>query len=143
MPRKSAAALAVVPIATAARRPAPPDDLTKPQAIEWQRIVDRLPADWFPPETWPLLAALARHIVHARMLADMVSQFRPAWVAEEGGLERLDRLLKMLDREHHAIARMSTKLRLTNQSRYDAQKARTLAKNARPENFLPPWEPIR
>jgi hypothetical protein len=137
MPRRSAASLAIVtPIIN--RRPPPPDDLTEPQAVEWRRIVARMPGDWFPAETWPILAALCRHIVQARMLADLVNQFRPAWAAEEGGLERLDRLLKMLDREHHAICRMSTKLRLTNQSRYDAQKALTATRNARPEN--PPWE---
>ena len=141
MPRKSAAALAiarVTPITDA--RPAPPDDLTEAQGAEWRRIVDRLPADWFPAECRPLLAALCRHIVQARAIADLINQFQPAWVAEEGGLERLDLLQKMLDREDRATITLSTKLRLTPQSRYAAQKVNTLAKNARSADFRVPWE---
>jgi hypothetical protein len=119
---KSASELAVVPTLSTAR-PIPPDDLTERQADEWRRIVGRLPADWFPAETWPLLAAYCRHIVQARRIADLVNSFQPTWAGEDGGLERLNLLGKMQDREHRAMANLATKLRLTNQSRYDALKA--------------------
>ena len=77
----------VVPITNA--RPAPPDDLTKDQAVEWERIVRRLPGDWFTAEKYPLLVALCRHIVLARSIAATINEFKTAWVAEEGSLERL------------------------------------------------------
>ena len=124
--RKSAASLAVVrPITD--HRPSPPDDLTDEQAAEWRRIVHRMPSDWFPVETQPLLAALCRHIVLARRLAVIIAEFRTEWLAEDGGLDRLEQLAKMQDREHRAAASLSTKLRLTNQSRYTPGRAVTEA----------------
>jgi hypothetical protein len=141
MPRRSAASLAIAPVTPiTAARPSPPDDLTEAQAVEWQRIVDRLPGDWFPAECRPLLAALCRHIVQARVVADLINQFKPSWVGEEGGLERLALLQKMLGYEHQMMITLSTKLRLTPQSRYTAQKANTLATNARSADFVPPWD---
>jgi hypothetical protein len=136
--RKSAAELAVVRQITD-HRPPPPDDLTEAQAVEWRRIVARMPGDWFPIETQPLLAALCRHIVQARSIAAMISEFRPAWAAEDGGLERLDRLGKMLDREHRAMSSLATKLRLTNQARYDAAKA-ARAERAPGASGKRPWD---
>ena len=47
-----------------ARAPAP-DELTAEEREEWRAIVNRLPADFFPRETWPLLAQLCRHVCHA------------------------------------------------------------------------------
>ena len=123
---KSAAALAVVSPITDAR-PAPPEDLPEAQAVQWRRIVDRMPHDWFPSETQPLLVALCRHITLARELAAMISEFRREWITADGGLERLDRLAKMLDREHRAMASLAVKLRLTNQSRYTPGRAATEA----------------
>jgi hypothetical protein len=61
--RKGAAALSVVAgTINAVERPEPPAELTAEQAWEWQAIVDRMPADWFTVETWPVLMLLCRHI---------------------------------------------------------------------------------
>ena len=37
-------------------RPDAPYDLTDEQSKVWWSVVDRLPADWFPRETHPLLS---------------------------------------------------------------------------------------
>jgi hypothetical protein len=134
MPRRSAAALAVVTPLTDAR-PLPPEDLPEAQAAHWRRIVGRMPHDWFPPETQPLLVALCRHIVLAHELAAMVSEFRREWYTADGGLERLDRLAKMQDREHRAMASLATRLRLTPQARYTPHRAAGAA--AKPRGSVP------
>ena len=137
--RKSAASLAVIRQITD-HRPPPPDELTEAQAVEWRRIVGRMPGDWFPAETHPLLVGLCRHIVMARELAGMLDGFRAEWCAEDGGLERLDRLAKMQDREHRAMSSLATKLRLTNQSRYTAGRAVTEA--AKGVAGRRPWDAV-
>jgi hypothetical protein len=142
---RSGADLARVVVPMTEHRPAPPAELTKGQAEEWRRIVDRMPHDWFPQETHSILVALCRHICHAREIAGMINEFQPAWCAEEGGLERLDRLGKMLDREHRGVATMATKLRLTNQSRYTDRRAATQSRQVfggpiQEGPWTPPWE---
>ena len=47
----------------ASERPPPLPELSEAEAVEWRRIVDRMPADWFTAETWPVLGALCRHTV--------------------------------------------------------------------------------
>jgi hypothetical protein len=138
MPRKSAAALAVV-ARTVDHRPPPPTELTPAQAETWKAIVARMSPDWFPRETHPALVALCRHIDTAGQLATVIDRFELAWLAEEGGVERLDRLLKLRDREHRAIVTLSRSLRLTNQSRYPADKASRLASKPTFAAEMPPW----
>jgi hypothetical protein len=65
--RKSAASLSVPRgnVVEMVPRPPPPSDLTDEQAEEWKAIVGRLPAEWFPRETWPVLVQFCRHTVPA------------------------------------------------------------------------------
>lgn len=121
--------LSVVSI-NAYERPAAPEELTQQQAEEWRAIVRRLPPDWFKRETWPLLAQLCRHVVNARRVATMIERSCDT-------IYEFDKLLRMQERESKAIASLSTKLRITQQSTYDAKKAAT-AKNKFTGPF--PWE---
>ena len=109
---------------SAVHRPVPPNELTPEQADEWTAIVDRMPADWFRREHWPLLTAFCRHVVTHRRVENLIQR-------EEGGkrfdVERYDRLLKMRDRESRAIASLATKMRLTHQSGIDRKKPRGAA----------------
>jgi len=104
-------------------RPLPPEGFTEAERDLWADVVTRLPAGWFPPETWEHLAAYCHHAISARDLSRLVSAFEPKWLSAEGGLERLDRLLRMRDRECRAMMACARALRLTNQSRYDARAA--------------------
>jgi hypothetical protein len=65
--RKSAASLAVVNV-LGNERPAPPDDLTEIEAVEWREIAARMPPDWFTRENFPLLCEYCWHIVRAQIL---------------------------------------------------------------------------
>jgi hypothetical protein len=131
MPRKSAAALSVIPLA-GEQRPEPPAELTKEQAAEWRAVVGRLPPDWFPRETHALLAAYCRHIVRGRVIAKLIDACRPAETSQE--LRRFDKLALMADREGRAISALATRMRLTAQSRYRPDKA------IKPTPLRKPWE---
>jgi hypothetical protein len=136
--RKSAASLSVV-AGSIDGRPQPPGDLTKFQSELWQRTVAGEPLDQFRTATLQqLLKEYVRHCETAHILAGQIADFDPAWLADEDGLKRYDKLLLMRDRETKAIGDKATKLRLTNQSRYTPQAAATAAKNT--GGRAKPWE---
>jgi hypothetical protein len=136
--RKSAAALSVVtPIGAA--RPAPPDGLTAAQAEVWRSVVDRLPADWFPRETFDLLASYCRHVTTARYLTRMVEACEAAGITGDDGLKDYDRVLAMRDREDKAMIAAARSLRITPASRLRPETAyRRAAVN--PGGAPRPWD---
>lgn len=111
-------------------RPKAPQDLTPDQSDEWRRIVNRLPADWFPSETHAVLAQYCRHTVAARRVAQLIAS------AEEDpalDVDQYDKLLKMQERESRALASLGTKMRMTQQG--------TTTHRARKGNMVKkPWE---
>jgi phage terminase small subunit len=136
--RKSSAALSVVPLAPGARRPDPPDELTPEQADEWRAVVGRMPADWFTRENQAMLVDLCRHVVIARRVSEQIDAFDPAWLADDEGLKRYDKLTAILERHTRTIASLSTRMRLTQQSRYNAAAANTASEKAK--GPVKPWE---
>lgn len=133
--RKSQASLSVVP-AGIPKRPDPPKDLGKEEQIEWKAIVNRMPVDWFREEQFPLLSQLCRHIVLGRDVSDRVKAFlRPKM--DTAQIRDYSRLLNMMTKQTKTIATLSTKLRLTNQSKYYASKAFTKIRKASANK---PWE---
>lgn len=112
--------------------PAPPPELTADQAEEWESIVDRLPIDWFPRETWGMLSQYCRHVVAAKRVAQLIEA---AEKADEIDIEQYDRLLKMQEREGRAISSLATRMRITQQSTYHPEtKKGTKGKAKRPWN---------
>jgi hypothetical protein len=103
MPRKSSAALSVVPIVVA--RPAlhPPPSLTEPEREVFTELAAQ--ATHLKPADVPLLASLAQAILLSRQLAR-----DPARVAD-------------WEKAVRAQAMLSTKLRMTPQSRTDSRAA--------------------
>jgi hypothetical protein len=130
MPRKSAASLSVVQALPGQQRPEPPAELSDEQAVEWRKVVDRLPADWFPAESHQLLVAYVRHVVNARVIAGKIRAFDPAWLDEPEGLQMFDKLTMIGDREGRAISSLATRMRLTQQSRFQKTTATVKASNA-------------
>jgi hypothetical protein len=55
-------------------------------------------------------------VTRAGLLAQQIAKFKPDWLKEPGGLERLDKLLQMADRETKALSACARSLRLTQQS---------------------------
>ena len=92
----------------------------------WRDIVDSMPAAWLSRAQHPLLMAYCRHVARAEMLAATLNEFRPEWLGEEGGLQRLDKLLAMAERESRALTACARSMRLTHQSAYGPRKAATV-----------------
>lgn len=124
--------MSVVPIDVELRkRPAPPEwlNLSKEEVEIWEAVVDRMPVDWFPAETFPMLGQYCTHTITARRLAEKVARF-----PEHGTDRDYNRLLIMHERESRIIRTLATSMRLTQQSFYD----KTKTKPVKPEEK--PWE---
>lgn len=128
--RRSIAALSVAGPVDVTPRPDAPYDLTDEQADEWRAVVNRMPADWFQRETWPLLSQYCRHVVAARRLAQLVHAHE---TGSEFDVGAYDKLLKMQEREGRAISSLATRMRLTQHSTYDPKKKK-------PVEAKRPWE---
>src|SRR3546814_433066 len=105
--RKSAAALSVIGPGgvETIRRPEPPSDLTDEQADEWRAVVNRLPAEWFPRETWGLLSQYCRHVIRARRLAQLLDA---AEQATEFDVKEYRDLLRSEEEQSRALASLAT-----------------------------------
>ena len=121
--RKSAASLSMIPLLPHEQRPEPPKELTRDQATEWREIVDRMPSDWFSRETHGLLVQYCRHVVRARQLAVMINAISPKDLVDRAGLLRYEKLMGLAGRESGLIVALGTKMRITQQSRYEAKTA--------------------
>jgi hypothetical protein len=140
-------------------RPPPPEELEPEQRAEWEAIVERLPADWFTGENIPMLRELCRHICYARELARQggkvraeIQAFMEGSAADTAGSigtaerrkiqaglrDELCKLLRSHGYQTERIGNLSTKLRLTKQSRYDASSAYRAAKDAG-STMKKPW----
>jgi hypothetical protein len=105
-----------------------PGELTEPLALIWYEIVASQHADFVNSGNAPLLAALCRHVQEERRLGDTIDNFKTECLETEDGLKRYDLLTKNHDRQSKAIISLARQLRLTNQSRYRADKADTLSR---------------
>lgn len=120
--RKSAASLEIVTgaVLETIERPTCPHDLSDEEAEVWFAVVNRLPADWFPTETHPILTQYCRHSVQARRVAELIEKatgdLDPETKEPTLTIGDYDRLLKMQERESRAIASLATKLRISQQA---------------------------
>jgi hypothetical protein len=136
--RKSASSLSVIQALPGQQRPEPPNELRAEEAEEWRAVVGRLPWDWFPRECHGLLVNYCRHVVRGRMIAKLIHDFDPEWVATDEGLRRLDKLTTMAERESRTVASLGTKMRITQQSRYAHKTAYNKAADA--SEAKKPWQ---
>jgi hypothetical protein len=115
--------------------------LTQEQAEEWRAVVGTKPADWFTRDNQAMMVDYCRHIVLGRRIAEQIDRFDPAWMADDEGLKRFDKLGAMLERHTRTIASLATRMRLTQQSRYNAQSANTAASRSDgASGARRPWE---
>ncbi len=100
-------------------RPAAPDELNADEKAEWHKFTLKMPENWFPPETWPLLAQLCRHICQGRWVGECLQEVRAGLARDldAEALEKVERLVRMHDREGRAMVGLMLKLRLTSQQR--------------------------
>jgi hypothetical protein len=129
MPRKSAAALSVLPLPETRPKPPPaPRELTPTQAKLWDDIVASRPADWFTGGANAiLLVALVRHADAANTIAGLMAEADP--------LDRRYRLLSVMAvRQSAMVAQLASKLRLLPANLYRSTQAVPTASTR-----TPPW----
>lgn len=105
---------------SAVQRPNAPLDLTPDEAVAWVDTVNAMPADWFPPETWPLLRQWCRHHVTSARVAQMIDA---ASSREEIDVKEMRELLAMQAKETAAIKALAASMRLSQQASYSARGA--------------------
>jgi hypothetical protein len=134
MARKSSADLTVRRPSIAAATPLPPPaDLSPDERKLWADVVASKPADWFGPDSAPML----KEYVRAALLCDALAR-RVHTAMRSADPRNLTRLLNARHQEVTRLAVLGTKLRLTQQSRYTARSAATADSRA---SGLRPWQP--
>lgn len=143
MPRESAASLSVLPVTALARIYAP-EGLEPSELVLFNAVVDSKPAEWFGPDSAPLLVEYVR----AQSLCDLLDGKIKASIAggEEGEdpipLELvgkvIEHFMRLRDMESKRLLSIATKLRLTQQSRYSPSVANT-ANNKGGTGVAKPW----
>lgn len=139
MARKSAAALAIVPKAPGSAPPAPAS-LSATERALWGDIVASKPADWFGPDSLPVLTEYVRAVAMCDLLAERLRAIlqgngeggQAAAAVDEAAVRVV---LDMRDKESRRAVSLATKMRLTQQSRYgarDAERADRRAGGKRP-----------
>jgi hypothetical protein len=120
------------------RMPAPPPpELTDAQAAVWRDAVSSMSGNWLPRGAHPILVEYCRHTCRARLLEQEIAHFDAEWVKEEGGLERLNLLLGMAEREGKAVIACARALRLTPQAQMHPRTAGRRANDVPP--YPSPW----
>ena len=122
MPRRSAASLAVVPPVSAPREPAPAHLVPEEQA-EWRKVVDSLPAHWFPGASYSLLEVYCQATVTTRWLAGQVA-------AHERGSSAWRQWHRLWAAEAKLAVQLATRLRL--HPRWDRSIVRKVPTGPRP-----------
>jgi hypothetical protein len=138
MPRISAASLSIArPAPGVSVRLAPPAHISDAERSVWLQAVNDQPAEAFTEVHAPLLEMYCRHVVQSRILAEELAGFERAWLADDEGLKRYDRLLAMSEREGRAASSLATRLRITRQAIHQLTSARQIANAPRGSK---PWE---
>jgi hypothetical protein len=130
MPRKSAAVLAIAPLAPPPPSE-PPAELTPRQSDIWRGIVGCREPRYFDGACRALLVQYCRHVATADVIAGLVAQTDPS------NLHRFNRLRVMAARETAAMARLSAKLRLA------PQHVRRIEHVAKTPPGRRPWEFVK
>lgn len=113
------------------RRHDPPDDLTEPQKAIWRETITSEAEELFSTAaTRAMLKDYCRHRADADRLSETINAFKTEWLRQAEGMKRYRELSRERGEEAYRAARMATKLRVTNQSRYTPKTAGTAARNA-------------
>lgn len=125
--RKSAAQLATV-TAMPLRMLEAPGDLSPEEAAVWSRVAATKPGDWWDAGSMPLLAQYARATVQAELVAELVRTVGQNMVADPSELGRYKELRKLQAALSAEMTSLATKMRLTQQSRYNAKNSDTASR---------------
>lgn len=136
MAKKSAASLSVVAsISPKDSRLIAPASLTARQKELWAEIVAAKPADWFTVDAQSLLVGYVKAIASHEIISERIDS-----IEAQGGMEDLrdeDRLYAMQERQARLVQSFATKMRLTQQSRYQNSTAAVKSSQA---GAVRPWQ---
>lgn len=116
--RKSTASLTVLKTPKLDKRLEAPSTLTARQKEIWKAVVDTKSADWFNDDTAPLLVAFVKAVEQHELLSYQVENFDMSSLSDMDGVKMLDRLHTMQERQARLFQSLATRMRLTQQSRY-------------------------
>ena len=134
--RKSAAELAVVtPFRARLLEPSP--DLSPDEASIWGKVVATKPGEWWDAGSLPLLSQYCRASVQADLIGELVRKVGDAMLTDPDELGRYKELRKIQATLSSELSALATKMRLTQQSRYNAKNSDTSARKA---NGRKPWQ---
>lgn len=137
MPRQSKAELATVAVIQGQRKKAPRHFCAKKKKI-WNEITATKPFDWFTDENTPLLEAYVESIAEFREVTKEANDARKLLDKDDmNSILVYKELSKLSDMAKKAMMQLATKMRLTQQARYDTQKAHTASKKV---DNSKPWQ---
>lgn len=134
--RPSAIALATVS-ALPTRMLEPPADLSEEQALVWVSVVATKPIEWWDAGSTPLLAQYCRATVESVRVGEMVDAVSRRLVHGDNCLGDYKELRKIQAGLSAELTSLATKMRLSQQSRYQAKSANTANDKAHGRR---PWQ---
>ena len=121
------------------RRSEPPEGMPERQAKIWQAVVKGEPPAFINSGTSQgLLQEYCRHRAVVDEVSELIDEFPREALIEPKGMHRYEWLLKVRRVEAKAAMEIATKLRLTNQSRWQPQSAAIAAEAESSERS--PWD---
>ena len=108
--RISANSLLVPPVLDGDGRAMPPAELDEDAAAVWTQITQALPADWFPPESLPLLTSLCGDISTSKRVSAELARLNS--LKSDEAFKRFASLARLKVALSGSIANLSTRLRL-------------------------------
>lgn len=113
----------------------PPEGMTAEQGRIWTEIVASKPPGWFGKDSAALLESYCIAITRRRMIT---AKIEVQSALKRPNIDKLAQLLELERRQTATISSLSTKMRLSQQSRYTPQRAATEAKQ-QPSGVKEPW----
>ena len=135
--RKSAASLSVVPIGVS-KMLTPPSDLSADEAKVFAKVAGTKPLEWWDDGSVPLLAQYARATVQADRVAELVRVSSGMILDDPDELGRYRELRKIQNAISNELVSLGRAMRLTQQSRYRADKAESTARKG--GGMSRPWQ---
>jgi hypothetical protein len=135
MAKKSAASLSVVAVKPKDARLSPPSFLTVRQKELWLKVAAAKPAGWFTEDCEALLVGYVKAIASHEIISARIDALESGEQSME--LKDENRLYAMQERQARLVQSFATKMRLTNQSRYQNSTATVKADKA---GAARPWD---
>jgi hypothetical protein len=120
-------------------QPQPPADLNEAEAAIWRSLVASMPASWFRPETHAMLETLCRVTVQLHQINKQFARFGSELPRAAKQWQRYKELTALRGRLASQVSLLSTKLRLTPQSRINPLSAARRVTRHVDQPPLMPW----